>query len=68
VVERTNSWHNAHKKLLWCTERQGGVIDFFWVAFSDVIIHSEEADPRSLEPLPLGGPTFSPTMTYWRKL
>jgi IS5 family transposase len=37
VVERTNSWHNAHKKLLWCTERQGRVIDF-WVAFSDVII------------------------------
>jgi transposase len=37
VVERTDSWHNAHKKLAWCTERQGRVIDF-WVAFSDVII------------------------------
>ncbi len=37
VVERTNSWHNAHKKLAWCTERHGPVIDF-WVAFSDVII------------------------------
>jgi Transposase DDE domain len=37
VIERTNSWHNAHKKLVWCTERQGRVIDF-WVAFSDVII------------------------------
>ena len=37
VVERTNSWHNAHKKLAWCTERQGRVIDF-WVAFSEVII------------------------------
>ena len=37
VVERTNSWHNAHKKLLWCTERQGQVIDF-WVTFSDVVI------------------------------
>ena len=24
VVERTNSWHNAHKKLVWCTERRGG--------------------------------------------
>ena len=23
VVERTNSWHNAHKKLVWCTERRG---------------------------------------------
>jgi IS5 family transposase len=37
VVERTNSWHNAHKKLAWCTERQGRVIDF-WIAFSEVII------------------------------
>jgi transposase len=37
VVERTNSWYNAHKKLVWCTEREGRVIDF-WVAFSDVII------------------------------
>jgi IS5 family transposase len=37
VVERTNSWSNAHKKLLWCTERCGQVIDF-WVAFSDVVI------------------------------
>jgi IS5 family transposase len=37
VVERTNSWRNAHKKLAWCTERVGRVIDF-WVAFSDVVI------------------------------
>jgi IS5 family transposase len=37
VVERTNSWHNAHKKLAWCTERRGRVIDF-WVAFSEVVI------------------------------
>jgi transposase len=37
VVERTNAWHNAHKKLTWCTERRGQVIDF-WVAFSEVII------------------------------
>jgi transposase len=37
MVERTNSWHNAHKKLVWCTERQGRVIDF-WVAFSEVVI------------------------------
>ena len=37
VVERTNSWHNAHKKLVWCTERRERVIDF-WVAFSEVII------------------------------
>jgi IS5 family transposase len=37
VVERTGSWHNAHKKLVWCTERCGRVVDF-WVAFSEVII------------------------------
>jgi transposase len=37
VVERTNSWHNAHKKLVWCTERQDQVIDF-WITFSNVII------------------------------
>jgi transposase len=37
VVERTNSWHNAHKKLVWCTEKRGRVIDF-WIAFSNVII------------------------------
>ena len=33
VEQRTNYWHNAHKKLVWCTERRGKVIDF-WVAFS----------------------------------
>jgi IS5 family transposase len=37
IVERTDSWHNAHKKLVWCTERRGRVIDF-WVGFSDVVI------------------------------
>lgn len=37
VVERTNSWNNAHKKLAWCTERQDPVIDF-WLAFSEVVI------------------------------
>ena len=37
VVEGTNSRHNAHKKLVWCTERAGRVIDF-WVAFSEVIM------------------------------
>ena len=31
VVERTNSWNNAHKKLVWSTERRGRVIDF-WIA------------------------------------
>ncbi|MDQ3659677.1 MAG: IS5 family transposase [Actinomycetota bacterium] len=37
VIERTNSWTNAHKKLLWCTEREGRVIDF-WVALSNAVI------------------------------
>jgi IS5 family transposase len=39
VVERSGSWQAklAHKKLLWCTERRGEVIDF-WIAFSDVVI------------------------------
>jgi IS5 family transposase len=37
VVERTNSWSNAHKKLVWCTEREGRVVDF-WIAFSNSII------------------------------
>lgn len=37
VIERTNSWTNAHKKLLWCTEREGRVIDF-WFAFSNAVI------------------------------
>jgi transposase len=37
VVERMNSWQNAHKKLVWCTERKGRVIDF-GIAFSNAII------------------------------
>jgi transposase len=37
VVKRTNSWSNAHKKLVWCTEREGRVVDF-WIAFSNAII------------------------------
>ena len=37
VVERTNSWSNAHKKLVWCTEREDRVTDF-WMAFSEVVI------------------------------
>lgn len=37
VVERTNAWTNAHKKLVWCTERRG-VVTAFWIAFSMVIL------------------------------
>jgi transposase len=64
VAERTNSWHNAHKKLVWCTERRGRVIDF-WIAFSEVVIvvrrlireawthHRWEGRPHR-RPLPIG--------------
>jgi hypothetical protein len=37
IVERTNSWHNAHKKLVWCTGRSARVVEF-WVAFSSDLI------------------------------
>ena len=37
VVERTIAWTNAHKKLVWCTERRAAVIAF-WIAFSAAII------------------------------
>ena len=33
VVERTTAWTNAHKKLVWCTERRAVVVDF-WITFS----------------------------------
>lgn len=36
-VERTNAWTNAHKKLVWCTERRRCVVDF-WLALSAVVI------------------------------
>jgi Putative transposase of IS4/5 family (DUF4096)/Transposase DDE domain len=36
-VERTHAWTNAHKKLVWCTERRQVVVAF-WLAFSAVII------------------------------
>jgi transposase len=37
VVERTNAWINAYKKLVWCTERRGRVVEF-WVSFVAVIV------------------------------
>jgi hypothetical protein len=37
VVERTNAWTNAHKQLVWCTERRACVVAF-WIAFSAVVI------------------------------
>ena len=52
------SWQNAHKKLVWCTERRSTVIDL-WIAFSNVIIIVGRLGPESLESLPLGKPSFS---------
>lgn len=37
VVERTNAWTNAHKKLVRCTERRARVIAF-WLALSAVVV------------------------------
>ncbi len=37
VIERTHAWTNAHKKLVWCTERRARVIAF-WLACSAIII------------------------------
>jgi len=37
VIERTHAWTNAHKKLVWCTERRGRVIRF-WFTFSAILI------------------------------
>ena len=37
VIERTNSWQNAHKKLLWCTERRARVVEF-WMALSEAVV------------------------------
>jgi transposase len=36
-VEGTTAWTNAHKKLVWCTERRAVVVGF-WLAFSAVVI------------------------------
>ena len=37
MIERTHAWTNAHKKLVWSTERRAQVIAF-WLTFSAVII------------------------------
>jgi transposase len=38
VVERTNAWHNAFKKLAWCTERRGAVVRFYVAQANAIII------------------------------
>jgi transposase len=67
VVERTNSWSNAHKKLVWCSERRDPVIDF-WLAFFRGNHHRRQAHPKRLDSLSLGGQTSPPTVAYWRSL
>jgi Transposase DDE domain len=67
VVERTNSWQNAHKKLVWCTERRGRVAGLLGGPLGRGR-HRQAAGSRGLAPLPLGGTTLSTTVTYWRSL
>lgn len=38
VVERTNAWHNAFKKLAWCTERRAVVVRFYFALANAIII------------------------------
>jgi len=64
VVERTNSWSNAHKKLLWCTARGVGKSIGFLGGLLGRGHHRQAARPRRLETLPLGRPTFQTTVTY----
>ena len=78
VVERTNSWNNAPKKLVWCTERRDRVIDF-WIAFSEVVItvgrlirqawtcYRWEVDlAASREESSIGGGSYSPNFLVYR--
>jgi len=67
VVERTNSWHNAHKKSVWCTERRERVVDF-WVAFSEVIIVVRRLIREGWSRYRWEGRPTPPTVAYWRKL
>ena len=62
VVERTSAWHNAHKKLLWCTERVG-MGDRLLGGLLRGGDHREAAHPRRLGSLPLGGTAIPPTMS-----
>ena len=69
VMEQTNSsWHKTPIRS-WCGARSAGV------GSHEVLggllrrgDRRERTHPGSLEPLPLGGSTFSSTVTYCRKL
>jgi len=71
VVERTNAWHNAFKKLAWCTERRGVVVRFLRRP-GERHHHRPPPGPRGVETLPLGHPpealSMNASITYWRKL
>ncbi len=65
---RTNSWHDARKKPVRCTERGGPVIDFR-IAFSEVVIvvrglirrawtHYRRGSRPCRRPRPIGGNSY----------
>jgi Transposase DDE domain len=67
AVERTNSWHNAHKKLVWCTERRerwwtSGWPSLRWSSSSG------DSSGRAGSALPLGRSSFPTAMSYPHKL
>ncbi len=67
VVERTNSWQNAHKKLVWCTERRGRVVDL-WVALSEVVIIVRRLVREGWMRYRWEARPLSTTVTYSRRL
>jgi hypothetical protein len=54
VVERTNAWHNAFRKLACCTERRGVVIRFYLALVNTVIIVRRLLREASLPTTDLG--------------
>ena len=67
VVERTSSWHNAHK-ITRVVYGAGAESDRFLGRLLGSGHHPQEADPGSMEPVSLGESTASQTMTYPRSL
>jgi IS5 family transposase len=67
VVERTSSWHNAHNKLVWRTERRGRVVAF-WVTFSEVVIIVRRFIREGWIRYRWEGSSFPTAMSYPRKL
>jgi len=61
VVERTSSWRNAHRKLVWCTERGEG--DRLLGGVLRGGDNRQAVGPRRLDALPLGRATIPTTMS-----